>query len=306
MQCILDCNPLLEAFGDAKSIRCNNNSRFGKHTKLQCMLEKKNVKLIGSKCETFLLEKSRVVLHSQNERSFHIFYQMLNGASATQKSYIWPELLNDDDDGCTFKHISNSAKNTTDAIKDESKWYKTVQALEMIDTKDELLCTLLKALCIVLQLGNITFDTQENDKCYVSNQGELEKLCSLIGLDNCEFQSELTTRMFQVKDTIIPISRTCDASKDACDALAKEIYSVVFNWLVYKLNSTISVDDSDEDMRYIGLLDIFGFEIFELNYFEQLCVNHANEKLRELKINNLKSTCTSHFPFLRSNRTKIY
>ena len=300
---VLDSNPLLEAFGNAKTVRNDNSSRFGKYIRLQFDVEDATQAayqgravptclLAGSFCETYLLEKSRVVGHEAGERNYHVFYQLL-AAPQDAKAAIWDGLM--DCQGTEFRYVGASGADETTTIEgktDEEKWQHTVDALETIGVAGDKMRTLMRSMCVVLQLGNLTFavDPDNEDGSIISSADELAKLASLMGVDVDDITQSLTYRTITAggrgaDSYTVPLR--ADAARDGCDAFAKEIYSKSFNWLVEAINAATCAEenyghaDEVEDFGIIGLLDIFGFESFQVNRFEQLCINYANEKLQQ-------------------------
>lgn len=297
VQRVLDSNPLLEAFGNAKTVRNDNSSRFGKFIQLQFDAEDpthaafagKSIPsaiLAGSKSEVYLLEKSRVVTHEDEERTYHIFYQIL-AAPEEEKAKIWSELENKDNDD--FVYVGNTDTNKIEGLTDTERFKKTVDALALVGVKDDGLMDLMRAICIVLQLGNLTFDDDPNndENAIISSSEELESLANLMGIDVNDVEKALTERTVTARNEVFKVPLNVVKAKDSCDAFAKEIYSNTFDWLVKTINdATIAENNYDArssqtDFRMIGLLDIFGFESFTINRFEQLCINYANEKLQQ-------------------------
>jgi len=294
---ILDSNPLLEAFGNAKTVRNDNSSRFGKYIQLQFDVEDATTAaysgkiipactLVGSKCETYLLEKSRVVGHDATERSYHIFYQLI-AAPESAKAEFWGPLQNTDNG--SFKYIGFTDTTVIENESDGEKWQTTIDALALIGISGKKLKDLMRTICTVLQLGNLTFDVdpQNDDGSIVSSKNELEKLSDLMGVPKDDIQKALTFRtIFAAKESYnVPIRAAM--AKDGCDAFAKEIYQQVFNWLAQEINQAtcaeLNYSHATDVDKYgtIGLLDIFGFESFQVNRFEQFCINYANETLQQ-------------------------
>ena len=291
VQRVLDANPLLEAFGNAKTQFNDNSSRFSRHCKLQFHVQNlgpahQACNIAGSVCDTFLLEKSRVVSHDEDakERTFHIFYQLM-GASEVDKQKIWNGLVGKD--ASSFKNIG--ANPDVDTFTNEAAWKNTIAALHTIDIHGKALESMLQALCIVMQLGNITFETDPDDSegSIVGNPGELEALSPLIGISSSDLAQCLTFKtVTAVHDTYkVPLSKA--SAKATCDAFAKEIYSVLFDWLVQRTNEATCATKNymfaseETKYRHIAALDLFGFECHDKNNFEQLLINHANERLQK-------------------------
>jgi len=294
---VLDSNPLLEAFGNAKTVRNDNSSRFGKYIQLQFDVEDARTAaysgktipscaLAGSKCETYLLEKSRVVGHDTTERTYHIFYQLL-AAPESAKAEFWGSLKGTNNE--SFKYIGETDTKVIEHESDGDKWQTTIDALALIGISGTKLNDLMRTICTVMQLGNLTFDVDpaNDDGSIISSTEELEKLSDLMGIKKDDIQKALTYRtIFAAKESYnVPIRTTM--AKDGCDAFAKEIYQQIFNWLVQEINNATSAEmnygNARDVERYgtIGLLDIFGFESFQINRFEQFCINYANETLQQ-------------------------
>jgi len=296
VQRVLDSNPLLEAFGNAKTSRNDNSSRFGKYLQLQFDAEPQNAYtgnkipsciLAGSKCEVYLLEKSRVVSHEEEERSFHIFYQLL-AAEDDVKEAIWDGLVGTDME--SFTYVGWTETNTIEGLSDGERFALTQKALGLVGVTEESLRTLLRAICIVLQLGNLTFAPHPGDEeqSVISSIDELTTLSGLMGVDNESILKAVTQRTVRARNEDFKVPLKADKAKESCDALAKEIYAKTFLWLVRTINDATSAEQNyvagsnmSSSFGVIGLLDIFGFESFETNRFEQLCINYANEKLQQ-------------------------
>ena len=295
VQRVLDSNPLLEAFGNAKTIRNDNSSRFGKYIQLQFDAEDPtkaayagkvipSCVLAGSVSEVYLLEKSRVVQHEEDERTYHIFYQLLAAPDEIKRSF-WSGLENTDNE--SFVYVGWTDTDTIEGKSDSESFQRTLESLALIGVEGEKLKTLMRAICIVLQLGNIVFeeDPQDSDKSIVSSTEEFEALGELMGVDTSDLLASLTIRTMRARNEEFKVPLNATHAKDSCDAFAKEIYAKAFLWLVRSINEATSAERNYQGSRRsgfgtIGLLDIFGFESFETNRFEQLCINYANEKLQ--------------------------
>jgi len=300
---VLDSNPLLEAFGNAKTSRNDNSSRFGKFIQLQfdaedprtAALRGKRIPgavLAGSKCVTYLLEKSRVVLNeSSSERGYHIFYQLL-AAPDNYKSKLWRKLAGTSP--ADFRYLGPTNTTHIEGKSDTERFTMTTNALRTIGIDDDTLQVLMKSMAIVLQLGNLIFDkdptNEENSK--ITSLEELEELAGLMGMQVEDVRQALTNRTVTARNDTYKVPLNQTAAKDCCDAFAKEIYARMFDWLVRQINKATTAElnyisprrESDPNkttFKLIGLLDIFGFESFEVNRFEQLCINYANEKLQQ-------------------------
>lgn len=294
VQRILDSNPLLEAFGNAKTVRNDNSSRFGKYLQLQFLSTPDDPcpRMVGSECEVYLLEKSRVVSHNHDaeERTYHILYQLLAAPEETKRD-IWKGLANTTYE--SFKYVGYTAEENAsiEGVSDRDRFTETIRALEMVHVKEEKLQGLLQALCVVLQLGNLEFTSNSNDeeeRSHISSIAEFAKLASLMGISEVRgFEKAFTERRFEARGEILTVTMSEEKAKDNCDAFAKEIYARSFLWLVQQINAATSYKSSPQQQQTrhrigtIGLLDIFGFETFESNGFEQLCINYANEMIQQ-------------------------
>ncbi len=293
---VLDSNPLLEAFGNAKTVRNDNSSRFGKYIQLEFDVEDATTAaysgkslpsclLAGSTCETYLLEKSRVVSHEPSERTYHIFYQLLS-APESAKSIIWSGLANTS--FSSFKYVGDTDTLKIENKTDGEKWQSTVDALALIGIKNDKFKDLMRAICITMQLGNLTFEVDPNndDGSIISSKKDLVQLSELMGVEEEDIQKALTFRTIYAPKESYSVPLRVGTAKDSCDAFAKEIYQQTFDWLVSSINEATCAEKNYDDAPnvdqygHIGLLDIFGFESFQVNRFEQFCINYANEKLQ--------------------------
>ncbi|KAL3941229.1 MAG: hypothetical protein SGBAC_004375 [Bacillariaceae sp.] len=283
VQRVLDSNPLLEAFGNAQTVRNDNSSRFGKFLQLQFDRQPGKCVLAGSKCEVYLLEKSRVTLHHQEERTYHVFYQLL-AAPEDVKREIWEGFQ--DSDAESFDYVGWSETDTIEGKTDAERFQMTVDALKLVGIENDKLLTLWRAICTVLQLGNLEFEPTSDDECRVSSIEELDDLGSLMGVPTSDLSRAFTIRNIRAKSENFQVFMNAEKAQESADAFAKEIYAKTFLWLVRSINDATCAEKNYEnnkggDFGIIGLLDIFGFESFEVNRFEQLCINYANEKLQQ-------------------------
>lgn len=292
---VLESNPLLEAFGNAKTRRNDNSSRFGKYTQLQFDQGDKSLqqfankdavkcKLAGSKCDVYLLEKNRVTYHDSAERTYHIFYQLI-AAPDSDKGSFWSHMKGTTNE--SFAYVGTAPTDTIEGMKDGDHFKKTVEVLKSIGVSGDKLNTLFRAICIVLQLGNLSFmkDPKDDDRSVVRDKKEFAALGDVMGVTEQDLIDCLTERTMKTRTETYKVPLNADASQEAADAFAKEIYSKVFLWLVRAINDATCAElnyngGGGSDFGIIGLLDIFGFESFVRNRFEQLCINYCNEKLQ--------------------------
>eukprot|EP00531_Pseudo-nitzschia_arenysensis_P017086 CAMPEP_0116125836 /NCGR_PEP_ID=MMETSP0329-20121206/6017_1 /TAXON_ID=697910 /ORGANISM="Pseudo-nitzschia arenysensis, Strain B593" /LENGTH=1183 /DNA_ID=CAMNT_0003619891 /DNA_START=45 /DNA_END=3596 /DNA_ORIENTATION=+ len=293
---VLESGPLLEAFGNAKTRRNDNSSRFGKYTQLQFDQGDKamnqyagkgslSCKLAGSKCEVYLLEKNRITYHDSAERTYHIFYQLLAAPDST-KAGFWPGLKGSTNE--SFRYIGAACTDTIEGMKDKDHWNKTVEVLKSIGVSGDKMHNLFEAICIVLQLGNLSFmkDPKDDDRSAVRDKSEFGALAKLMGVTENDLIDCLTERTMKTRTDSYKVPLNADAAQEAADSFAKEIYSKSFLWLVRCINDATCAEKNykggaQSGFGIIGLLDIFGFESFVRNRFEQLCINYCNEKLQQ-------------------------
>uniref|UniRef100_A0A3P9QJM2 Osteoclast-stimulating factor 1 n=1 Tax=Poecilia reticulata TaxID=8081 RepID=A0A3P9QJM2_POERE len=272
---ILQSNPLLEAFGNAKTLRNNNSSRFGKYFEIQFS---SGGEPDGGKISNFLLEKSRVVTRNPGERSFHIFYQLIEGASGEQKKSLGITSLD------YYTYLNQSGSYKVDDINDKSEFQETVQAMDVIGISADDRSMVLQIVAGVLHVGNITF-RESGNYAAVESEEFLAFPAFLLGIDQDRLKEKLTSRKMDSKwgntkesiDVTLNVEQACYTR----DALSKALHSRVFDYLVESINRAMVKDHQELN---IGVLDIYGFEIFQKNGFEQFCINFVNEKLQQIFI----------------------
>mmetsp|Transcript_37969 Transcript_37969/g.74350 ORF Transcript_37969/g.74350 Transcript_37969/m.74350 type:complete len:1241 (+) Transcript_37969:64-3786(+) len=308
---ILQSNFIMEAFGNAQTIRNANSSRFSKFCTLQFDISDENSTkksmappLIGSNCQTYVLEKMRAVHQINGERNFHIFYQLLAADNAFKIS-IWEGLK--DTDCNSFAYIGFCDVNEINGKTDSDHLKDTIEALTTIGINSDKRTTLFRAVCIVLQLGNLSLNKGQDDTemIIVDSKEELAKLAQIMGVPEKDIEETLTCRSVKIgKEKFkVPLSIT-DASNSR-DALARGIYSYIFDFIVDTLNdatefktdskSALDVTDTRKAVGSVNLLDIFGFEAYETCQFEQLCINYANEKIQVKYTNDNFKTVLDEF-----------
>ncbi|XP_068784796.1 myosin-IIIb isoform X4 [Struthio camelus] len=273
-QQILQVNPLLEAFGNAQTVMNDNSSRFGKY--IQLRFQKNTVR--GAKLSEYLLEKSRVVQQDTGERNFHIFYYMFAGLSSEEKEMYG--LL----DPSLYRYISGRFGTEDVAQHWKHKYQEVCNALDMVGFQEQEQVDMQAILAGVLSLGNVTFEPQENNgsvKVSGASQGWLKAAAGQFGVQEDELLKCLICTMSLTRGEQIQRFHTKQQAEDARDSIAKVAYGRVFGWIVSKINELLAENvDPEVELREIGILDIFGFENFAVNRFEQLCINLANEQLQ--------------------------
>lgn len=267
---IIEVSPLLESFGNAKTVRNDNSSRFGKFTQLQF---DGDGTLVGAKCRTYLLEKTRVIQHEEPERNYHIFYQILEGDLASQ-------LLLDSTKIYTYTGHNEGVK--IEGMSDDKHFQKTQIALGLIGFEPEKQLPLYEVLAGILHLGEVQFQSNPaDDEESLIPEGDAGAVAAtqLFGVTWDALQKALCSRTMRAVNDVYSVPLKKELAMDCRDALAKAIYSNVFDWLVSTINNSLA---DDVNMRnHVGVLDIFGFEHFKHNSFEQFCINYANEKLQQ-------------------------
>ncbi|CAK7337854.1 unnamed protein product [Dovyalis caffra] len=269
---ILKTNPILEAFGNAKTLRNDNSSRFGKLIEIHFS---ETGKISGANIQTFLLEKSRVVQCMEGERSYHIFYQLCAGASPKLREKINLKIASE------YKYLRQSNCYTVTGVDDAERFRVVKEALDIVHVSKEDQESVFAMLAAVLWLGNISLSVVDNENHVepVADEG-LTTVAKLIGCNVGELKLALSTRKMRVGNDTIVQKLTLSQAIDTRDALAKSIYSCLFDWLVEQVNKSLAVGKRRTG-RSISILDIYGFESFERNSFEQFCINYANERLQQ-------------------------
>ncbi|KAM4694164.1 unconventional myosin-VI isoform 3-T4 [Discoglossus pictus] len=301
---IVEANPLLEAFGNAKTVRNNNSSRFGKFVEIH--FNEKNY-VVGGFVSHYLLEKSRICVQGQDERNYHIFYRLCAGApeDIRQKLFLTsPDSFRYLNRGCTRyfatketdKQILQNRKSPEylkhgslkdPLLDDHGDFNRMCIAMKKIGLDDTEKLDLFRVVAGVLHLGNIDFEEAGSTSggCNLKNKSSksLEYCSQLLGLDEDDLRVSLTTRVMLTtaggtKGTVIKVPLKVEQANNARDALAKAVYSRLFDHVVNRVNQCFPFERSS---FFIGVLDIAGFEYFEHNSFEQFCINYCNEKLQQ-------------------------
>uniref|UniRef100_A0A4W5LZP2 Myosin, heavy chain 11a, smooth muscle n=1 Tax=Hucho hucho TaxID=62062 RepID=A0A4W5LZP2_9TELE len=267
---LLQANPILEAFGNAKTIKNDNSSRFGKFIRINFDV---TGYIVGANIETYLLEKSRCIRQAKTERAFHIFYYMVAGV----KDKLREELLLENFSAYRFLiagHVSISGQ------QDDEMYEETMEAMNIMGiTEEERTGTVCST---VLQLGNIEFKKERNqEQATMPDNTAAQKVCHLQGINVVDFTRAILTPRIKVGREVVQKAQTKEQADFAIEALAKAMYERLFRWLLARVNKALD-KTKRQGASFLGILDIAGFEIFEDNSFEQLCINYTNEKLQQL------------------------
>jgi myosin heavy chain 9/10/11/14 len=277
-QQILRANPILEAFGNAQTVRNHNSSRFGKFIRIELT---RSGQIAGAYIDWYLLEKSRVVKLNQQERNYHIFYQLLRGADRRLRDAFLLDTAEIEDFAYT-----RYGNDTINGISDKDEWNSLIEAFHIMGFSEDDQLSILRTIAAILHLGNVGVvkESLRADQATLAPDAEthIRKACQLLGVPPEPFIKGLLHPKVKAGREWVEKVQTPEQVRLALDALSKGIYERGFGDLVAKINTQLDrAGMSGDDSGFIGVLDIAGFEIFEHNSFEQLCINYTNEKLQQ-------------------------
>lgn len=286
---VLEANPILEAFGNAKTLLNNNSSRFGKFTKM--LFEKadnasRGYHVVGAFIETYLLEKSRVIHQDSGERNYHVFYQLMSDGAKPIRDRLGLELL-----APKMMHYTSQGTTTVDGISDDEWFQSTLDAMKVLEISPTEQDETFRTIAGVLHLGNVKFTAEDPDDTMADSRIDPKTVASvktcarLFGCDESELSKRLTTQSIRVQNQVLHKPLSIQKARMNRDAMAKSMYEGLFGWIVKRINRVLfrnsSAGAGSDDLKWVGILDVFGFESFENNSFEQFCINFCNERLQQ-------------------------
>ncbi|XP_012520442.1 PREDICTED: unconventional myosin-XV [Propithecus coquereli] len=269
---ILEATPLLESFGNAKTVRNDNSSRFGKFVEI--FLE--GGVISGAITSQYLLEKSRIVFQAKNERNYHIFYELLAGLPAQLRQAFSLQ------EAETYYYLNQGGNCEIAGKSDADDFRRLLAAMEVLGFSSEDQDSIFRILASILHLGNVYFEKYETDAQEVASvvsAREIQAVAELLQISPEGLQKAITFKVTETMREKIFTPLTVESAVDARDAIAKVLYALLFGWLIARVNALVS---PQQDTLSIAILDIYGFEDLSFNSFEQLCINYANENLQYL------------------------
>ena len=270
---ILATNPIMEAFGNAKTTRNDNSSRFGKYIEI---LFNKKTDIVGAKIRTYLLERSRLVFQPLKERNYHIFYQLIKGATDEERQELGLKPVEE------ISYLNQGSSPTIDGVDDKAEFDATRSSLTTIGVPPTTQSQIFRLLGALLHIGDIKITATRTDSALDPAEPALVKACQLLGIDPNNFAKWTVKKQLITRGEKIVSNLTQQQATVVRDSVAKFIYSSLFDWLVERTNESLATEEVLASAHsFIGVLDIYGFEHFAKNSFEQFCINYANEKLQQ-------------------------
>ncbi|KAF2012867.1 myosin-2 [Aaosphaeria arxii CBS 175.79] len=270
---ILATNPIMEAFGNAKTTRNDNSSRFGKYIEI---LFNKQTDIIGAKIRTYLLERSRLVFQPLKERNYHIFYQLCAGATDAEREELGLKSVEE------FTYLNQGSAPVIDGVDDKAEFDATRNSLTTIGVSTDTQSEMFRLLAALIHLGDVKITATRTDSSLAPDEPALVKACNLLGINASNFAKWTVKKQLITRGEKIVSNLTQQQATVVKDSVAKFIYSSMFDWLVDRINESLATEQVIASAHsFIGVLDIYGFEHFAKNSFEQFCINYANEKLQQ-------------------------
>ncbi|KAI9488412.1 P-loop containing nucleoside triphosphate hydrolase protein [Zychaea mexicana] len=269
---ILATNPIMEAFGNAKTTRNDNSSRFGKYIEIQF---DKKCNIVGAKIRTYLLERSRLIFQPETERNYHIFYQLCAGIPLSERKEF------DLKDWTKFHYLNQSGTGIVPGVNDAEEFELTKNSLSMVGISLQTQWQIFRLLAALLHIGNIEIGGRGDTAALSDSEPALMTATKLLGIKTSEFRKWLIKRQIVTRSDKIVKNLSPAQATVVRDSVAKYVYANLFEWLVSVVNESLSCQEPDLVNTFIGVLDIYGFEHFKKNSFEQFCINYANEKLQQ-------------------------
>lgn len=269
---ILRANPILESFGNAKTIKNNNSSRFGKFIKI--FFDTKGL-ISGATIDYYLLEKSRVLQQLKDERNYHAFYQLLKGLDKNilkEKYHLTPEIKD-------YKYLSCSS-GTVPHVDDAKEYKQLREAFDIMEFTEQEIENIFLCLAVILHLGNVDFMLWKSEQANFSKNSRIDLIAKMLGVKEADLSKNLLRPKVKAGREFVQKLQKAAEVKYTIDAFAKHLYEKVFQLIITRINKSLLTEDTSGE-NFIGVLDIAGFEIFETNSFEQLCINYTNEKLQQ-------------------------
>ncbi|XP_051866107.1 unconventional myosin-Vb isoform X2 [Pristis pectinata] len=269
---VLASSPIMEAIGNAKTTRNDNSSRFGKY--IQIGFDRRYY-IIGANMRTYLLEKSRVVFQAEDERNYHIFYQLCASANRPEFKELYLSSAEN------YFYTTQGGNTLIDGVNDAEDFERTWDAFALLGVKDAHQMNIYRVIASILHLGNVEIISERDvDTCGIAKKDEhLKYFCNLLGVEHDQMEHWLCHRKLVTTSETYVKTMAKQQAINARNALAKHIYAQLFNWIVDQINKALYT--TNKQHSFIGVLDIYGFETFEINSFEQFCINYANEKLQQ-------------------------